>query len=388
MRGFVWLEDSVQAIDDDAALLPKVLVSEDVSGFRYTHSTGHPSGVRIARIVQEMFKLDLIDVRWFIMGDDDTVFSPDNLVRVLRKYNPNEMYYIGNPSESHSANTYFSNGMAFGGGGIAISYALAEALSGMLDECLERYPFLFGSDDRLHACITELGVPLTKETGFHQFDVHGNAFGLLAAHPIAPFLSMHHLDEVDPVFPNLDALGAIRRLVNAMQTEPSSFLQRCICYDRDQRLSFAISLGYTVQVFPHIVFPRYLERSEITFKAWNHKDGKGEFDLDTRRSLKSVCRRPFVFFLEDIYIEESETVVSTYKRDTSIDQSKRQYSCFSRVFSPEVVEQVRVVSKPMGDQWFLVPRRQCCKLMDVKHKELEIIVGTCHHEKGTSTENW
>jgi len=33
---------------------------------------------------------------------------------------------------------------------------------------LERYPHLFGSDDRLHACITELGVPLTREHGFHQ----------------------------------------------------------------------------------------------------------------------------------------------------------------------------------------------------------------------------
>jgi hypothetical protein len=58
--------------------------------------------------------------------------------------------------------------MAYGGGGIAISYPLAEELSNMQDECLERYPQLFGSDDRLHACISELGVPLTREPGFHQ----------------------------------------------------------------------------------------------------------------------------------------------------------------------------------------------------------------------------
>jgi hypothetical protein len=27
---------------------------------------------------------------------------------------------------------------------------------------------MFGSDDRLYACISELGVPLTKNPGFHQ----------------------------------------------------------------------------------------------------------------------------------------------------------------------------------------------------------------------------
>ena len=174
MRGFVWLEKSIKKEEEDngsasdESLLPEVKVSEDTSNFTYTNPTGHPSGIRIARIVQEAFRLNLPDVHWFVMGDDDTVFAADNLLRVLGKYDPKELYYIGNPSESHSSNTYFSHGMAFGGGGIAISYELAKALSGMLDDCLERYPFLFGSDDRLHACISELGVPLTKEPGFHQ----------------------------------------------------------------------------------------------------------------------------------------------------------------------------------------------------------------------------
>lgn len=384
MRGFIWLEQPVEIPPHDAPLLPQILVSQDVSAFRYTHSTGHPSGVRIARVIQEMFKLHLSDVRWFVMGDDDTVFSPDNLLRVLRKYDPSELYYVGNPSESHSANTYFSHGMAFGGGGIAISYPLAEALSEMLDGCLERYPFLFGSDDRLHACITELGVPLTREAGFHQFDVHGDAFGLLAAHPIAPFISMHHLDEVDPVFPNMDAQGAMERLANAMHTEPSSFLQQCICYDRAQKLSFSVSLGYVVQVYPYIVFPRELERPEITFKAWNQKDGRGEFDVDTRRYSKSICRRPFVFFLESIHMKDNQTVVSTYKRDTSIDERKRRSFCFSRVLPPEEVEQVQVVSRPLSDHWFSVPRRQCCKVMGVNKKQLGITVAPCQYGKDSS----
>ncbi|MCO5572564.1 hypothetical protein L7F22_026320 [Adiantum nelumboides] len=170
MRGFVWLEDSVE--EDPEEGLPVVKVSEDISRFSYTNPTGHPSGIRIARIIKEAFNQGLPDVKWFVMGDDDTVFAAENLLQLLRKYDSNELYYIGNPSESHSSNTYFSHGMSFGGGGIAISYPLAKMLSGMLDDCIERYPFLFGSDDRLHACITELGVPLTKEPGFHQVSLH------------------------------------------------------------------------------------------------------------------------------------------------------------------------------------------------------------------------
>lgn len=170
MRGHVWMDNQPPqgASSDDSDPLPPIMVSEDTSRFRYTNPTGHPSGLRISRIVAECFRLGLPNVLWFVLGDDDTIFNVDNLVAVLSKYDSSEMVYIGSPSESHSANTYFSHLMAFGGGGIAISYPLARALSEIQDDCLERYPNLYGSDDRLHACISELGVPLTREPGFHQ----------------------------------------------------------------------------------------------------------------------------------------------------------------------------------------------------------------------------
>ena len=42
------------------------------------------------------------------------------------------------------------------------------ALEKMQDKCIQRYPCLYGLDDRIRACMAELGVPLTKEKGFHQ----------------------------------------------------------------------------------------------------------------------------------------------------------------------------------------------------------------------------
>ena len=167
MRGFVWLDEPIISVDPPEQL-PVLMVSEDSSSFKYTHPVGSPSGIRIARILVETFRLGLPDVHWFVLADDDTIFSTENLLRVLSKYDANEMYYIGGYSESHFENFIFSYNMAYGGAGIAISYPLAEVLVGMYDDCIQRYSYLFGSDDRLHACITELGVPITKEPGFHQ----------------------------------------------------------------------------------------------------------------------------------------------------------------------------------------------------------------------------
>ncbi|KAJ7948445.1 Beta-1,3-n-acetylglucosaminyltransferase radical fringe protein, putative (DUF604) [Quillaja saponaria] len=287
MRGHVWLDDHVPHETGDDSL-PPVMVSKDISSFRYTNPIGHPSGLRISRIVTESFRLGIPDARWFVLCDDDTIFDVDNLVVVLNKYDSSEMIYIGSSSESHSANTYFSHSMAFGGGGIAISHRLAEALSEILDECIERYPKLYGSDDRLHACISELGIPLTREHGFHQWDIRGNAHGLLSSHPIAPFVSIHHVEAVDPFYPGLNSLESLKLFTKAMRADPRSFLQRSICYDHARHLTVSISLGYAVQVFPNIVLPRELERSERTYSAWNGITQRDEFEFDARDPYRSA----------------------------------------------------------------------------------------------------
>ncbi|KAL5208329.1 hypothetical protein ABZP36_032764 [Zizania latifolia] len=193
MRGFVWMDQPVRGSSVPTGL-PPIKISSDTSGFPYKNRRGHRSAIRISRIVSETFRLGLPGVRWYVMGDDDTVFLPDNLISVLRKLDHQQPYYVGSPSESHLQNIFFSYGMAFGGGGFAISQPLAARLERMQDTCIRRYPSLYGSDDRIQACMAELGVPLTRHPGFHQYDVYGDLLGLLAAHPVAPLVSLHHLD--------------------------------------------------------------------------------------------------------------------------------------------------------------------------------------------------
>ena len=165
-RGVVWLDKPVRTRRNEG--LPLIQISKDTSRFKYTNRQGDRSALRISRVVSETLKLGMEDVRWFVMGDDDTVFVVDNVVRVLSKYDHRQFYYIGSSSESHTQNMFFSYAMAYGGGGFAISYPLAIELAKMQDRCIQRYPGLYGSDDRMQACMAELGVPLTREAGFHQ----------------------------------------------------------------------------------------------------------------------------------------------------------------------------------------------------------------------------
>ncbi|KAL2516776.1 Protein of unknown function (DUF604) [Abeliophyllum distichum] len=138
MRGIVWLDTRLKNYPNKSESLPELRISADTSRYAYKNKQGTPG----------------------------LPFGFRGLI--LNKYDHNQYYYIGSLSESHLQNIYFSYGMAYGGGGFAISYPLAKALEKMQDRCIQRYPGLYGSDDRMQACMAELGVPLTKELGFHQ----------------------------------------------------------------------------------------------------------------------------------------------------------------------------------------------------------------------------
>ncbi|XP_039032012.1 uncharacterized protein LOC120166916 [Hibiscus syriacus] len=121
MRGVVWLDNRVKYSAEDGRALPPVQFSSDTSKFAYANKQGHRSAIRISRIVTETLRMKMDNVRWFVMGDDDTVFITDNLIRILRKYDHTQYYYIGSLSESHIQNNFLSYSMAYGGG-FAISY--------------------------------------------------------------------------------------------------------------------------------------------------------------------------------------------------------------------------------------------------------------------------
>ncbi|THU50792.1 hypothetical protein C4D60_Mb06t24050 [Musa balbisiana] len=278
-RGHVWLDE---APPEGAwpATSPPYRVSANASRFRERASAS-----RIARIVAESQRLHAGDagVRWFVMGDDDTVFFVDNLVATLGKYDHEEMYYVGAPSESVEQDVMHSYGMAFGGGGFAVSAPAAAELARALDGCLDRYAQFYGSDQRL--------------------DLRGDAYGLLAAHPVAPLVSLHHLDYLAPITPRGgDRLGALRTLMDAARLDPARILQQCFCYEVQRGFAWSVSVswGYTVQLYPRVLAANDMEVPLRTFKTWR-SFGDGPFTFKTRQVAPDrPCDRPLLYFLSSV----------------------------------------------------------------------------------------
>ncbi|XP_040865794.1 uncharacterized protein [Glycine max] len=344
-RGVVWLDKKVRSQSNEG--LPDIYISGDTSKFRYTNRQGQRSALRISRVVTETFKLGMKDVRWFVMGDDDTMFMVDNVVRILSKYDHRHFYYIGSSSESHVQNIHFSYAMAYGGGGFAISYPLAQELAKMQDRCIQRYPALYGSDDRIQACMAELGVPLTREPGFHQYDVYGDLLGLLGAHPVSPLVSLHHLDVVQPIFPRMTRVRALRHLMESVNQDSGSIMQQSICYDKQNFWSISVSWGYVVQILRGVLSPRELEMPSRTFLNWYKRADYTAYAFNTRPVAKHPCQKPFVYYMTNTHYDSTtKQVVGVYSRD----KSKSPF-CRWRMNSPEKITSVVVTKKPDPLRW-------------------------------------
>lgn len=110
-----------------------------------------------------------------------------------------------------------------------------------------------------------------------------------------------------------------------------------------------------MQVFPEIILPRLLTRVETTFTAWNRDTKSLEFAFDTRPSETNVCKRPYLFYMEEMQQDASSSrVVTVYKRLASVDEEKTKNYCWSRGFGPAKVQSIRVVSERVSSKFFSV----------------------------------
>ncbi|KAI3507820.1 hypothetical protein L1887_22815 [Cichorium endivia] len=371
-RGGVWLDKKVKINPNES--LPEIHISQDTSRFPYTNKQGHRSGIRISRIVSEALRLGLEDIRWFVMGDDDTVFVVENVVRVLSKYNHKQFYYIGSSSESHLQNIYFSYLMAYGGGGFAISYPLAKELEKMQDRCIKRYPGLYGSDDRMQACMAELNVPLTKEPGFHQNDIYGNLLGLLSGHPVTPLVSLHHFDVIEPIFPGMERAESIQHLLESAKYDSASLIQQSICYDQKREWSILVSWGFTVQIMRGILSPRELEIPSRTFINWYKVLDFTSYTFNTRPVRVNPCQTPFVFYINSTrYDKARKQIIGIYTL-----HREHHPRCKWKMVSPKTIHTVVVLKQEDPDRWQRAPRKDCCRVLPSSKKGIMYLwVGHC-----------
>ncbi|CAK9164699.1 unnamed protein product [Ilex paraguariensis] len=352
---------------------PPFRVSEDTSKFEVYSQHAAPSIIKIVRMILETFREEDEGVRWYVMADDDTVFVVDNLVEVLAKYNHTKYLYIGGHSECIKSNVDHSFEMAFGGGGYALSYPLAAALVTNLDGCIKRYPDYRISDRILQSCISDFGVSLTAEKGFHQIDLHGDISGLLSAHPHSPLVSLHHLDVVDPIFPSMNRHESIKHLMEAAKIDHSRLLQQAICYHKQNNWSFSTAWGYSSHIYEQIIPPSLLKRPLETFRPWIENTRRPHFMFNPRLLLNDPCKAPHVFFFESLVETAGNQLVTSYIR-----ASQRDFPACSSGgnHSADRISKIQVFSpktKPSE-----IERSECCDVVHVDGKDMaEVTYRAC-----------
>lgn len=167
-RGYVYLDKPPTGnLLPWSPKLPPYRVNDDLTKLIEEIKPTKPLMPRMVHGILELFREEHENLRWLIMGDDDTIFFVDNLIDVLSKYDYRKYYYIGYPSEFLMSNFWYNFDQAFGGGGIILSYPLAKALVSDMDRCLRTFSNL-SADLMTMACISDIGVSLTPHKGVHQ----------------------------------------------------------------------------------------------------------------------------------------------------------------------------------------------------------------------------
>ncbi|KAH9620176.1 hypothetical protein KSS87_016547 [Heliosperma pusillum] len=318
----------------DTSLLPPFCVSQDTSHFRYTYKHGYRSLIRVARVVSETVNLEYPDAKWYVFGDGDTVFFSDNLVKTLSKYDHELWYYVGANSEIYEQNAVNSFEMAFWGAGFAVS------------------------------------APLAK------MDIRGNIFGLLAAHPLAPLISLPRLSEVDPIFPEKTGINALQHLFESVTMDSERILQQTVCYDRWFSWTVSVSWGYAVEVFDHHIYLSDILRLQDTFSPLK-KGSEAKYSFSTRPLHSDPCRRSTVFFFDRIYAQKTK-IISNYRKMIPDNCT------FDPMASPKKLQEIIVFSQKsnLGMNQFKAPRRQCCDVLPSSMgQKLELQIRECREDE-------
>lgn len=208
-----------------------------------------------------------------------------------------------------------------------------------------------------------------------QCDIYGNLFGLLAAHPVTPTVSLHHLDVLDPIFPNRTRLKALQHLGKAITADSAAFLQQSVCYDTQRQWSVSLSWGFAVQIYRGIFSARELEQPSRTFYNWHKRADYTAYAFNTRAVSRHPCQIPFVFYMSDVGSRNrSGWIVSNYSKE-----EKKAPECKWKMASPEIIESVRVVKQRDDNMWNKGPRRKCCRVAPStkSSSKMEIIVRDC-----------
>lgn len=131
-------------------------------------------------------------------------------------------------------------------------------------------------------------------------DIQRSLRGLLAAHPMAPLVSLHHLGMyvVQSSIPSMTQFDSVKRLIEAYKNDPSRTMQHTLCYDLNRNWSLSVSWGYPMQLYPWLMNAKEFGLPIQTFKTWIGSEEP--FTFNTRPSYVDPCKRPIEYYLDQV----------------------------------------------------------------------------------------
>ncbi|KAL0371086.1 UNVERIFIED_CONTAM: hypothetical protein Sangu_0426700 [Sesamum angustifolium] len=348
---------------------PSYRISDDLTKFlNKTDVTPQ----RIIHAIMEVYREDHDNMRWLVMGDDDSILFLDNIVDVLAQYDHTKYYYFGGHSEFILSNYWFSFSQGFGGAGFILSYPLAKALAADMENCLRRYRHLNAADLTTMACIADIGVSLTALKGIHQIDLRGDISGFLSSHPNSPLMSLHHFDMVAPIFPSKDRAESTRHLMKAAAVDQSRMLQQTVCYHRQSNWSFSISWGYSTHIYERIMPRSYLQYPIETFKTWARSPRPPHYMFNTRSPSGDPCEAPHMFFYETINRTSENEILTSFGRAWR----RGLPACSSAGnHSADPISRIQVYSP--ARKRFEMDRSECCDVVGVDGSQAVVRFREC-----------
>lgn len=150
-----------------------------------------------------------------------------------------------------------------------------------------------------------------------QIDFHGDLSGFLSARSKSPLISLHHFDMVEPIFPAMERVDAVRHLMEAAKFDESRMMQQTICYQKQEKMwTVSVSWGYSVYIYENI-FPRSWLKDPIeTFQTWMDGDQNypPRYMFNTRLPSDDPCQNPHVFFFKSVRRKSRYSLHSIYHR--------------------------------------------------------------------------
>jgi hypothetical protein len=205
--------------------------------------------------------------QWFAIGDDDTIWFMNNLLKTLQQYNSADTIYLGDMSDRTISITRHGRYYAYGGGGVILSRPLASLFARHTHEC-KRFTHMYGGDEMIGKCITEVvKVNLTRNRNFHQMDHSGDMTGYMES-GIDGIVTLHHIFSFWHPFTDKhtsDHNETMHLLELTYKIFGESFLKRYVRVNYRTNQTLLLTNGYSFSLFNRILTPAELIQVEKTW---------------------------------------------------------------------------------------------------------------------------